>query len=97
MAFKWPPKDPNEVLDYEHDWGPRLDGDVIVGQPEVIVETGDVVADDPPTSLVGSVQKVWLSAGTIKESGEPEKLTLRVNTQAGRVLDEGINVTIKER
>lgn len=96
MSFKWPAKDPNEVLDYEHDWTARLDaGDAIVGDPEALVETGDVVVDS--TVLEGNVQRVWLSGGTLKESGDPEKLTLRITTQGGRVFDEGITVPIKER
>lgn len=96
MAFKWPAKDPNEVLDYEHDWAARLDdGDSIASLPEAIVETGDVVIDS--TSLDGTVQRVWLSAGTVKPSGDPEKLTIRITTTGGRVLDEGILLPIKER
>lgn len=96
MAHKWPPKDPNEVLDYEHDWGPRLDpGDVITPPAEALVDIGDVAIQS--TALNGNIQRVWLTGGTVKESGDPEKLTLRITTQAGRVLDEGILVPIRNR
>jgi hypothetical protein len=95
MAFKWPAKDPNERLDYEHDWAARLEGDVIQGLPEALVETGDVAIDS--TTLEGTVQKVWLTGGTVKASGEPERLTLRVTTAGGRIFDEGILVPIKQR
>ncbi len=96
MAFKWPPKDPNEVLDYEHDWEPRLDvGDAIAPPAEALVDEGDVVIQS--TALDGNVQRVWLSGGTVKDSGDPEKLTLRITTVAGRVLDEGILVPIRSR
>ena len=93
MAFVWASKDPDEVLDYNHDWSARLDGDTIVGPPQVIVEQGTVVVDS--TSLgAGDVQTVWLSGGT---GGEDVRLTLRVETTGGRTYDEGIKLKVKER
>jgi hypothetical protein len=91
MAYVWPAKDPNEVLDYEHDWGPRLAGDTVSGPPLCLIETGTVVVDS--SVMVANVQKVWLSAGTVGDV----RLTLRVNTVGGRILDEGIKLKIKER
>jgi hypothetical protein len=91
MAYVWPAKDPNEVLDYEHDWGPRLDGDTVTGPPLCLVGTGTVTVDS--SVMVGDVQKVWLSEGAIGDV----RLTLRVNTVGGRTLDEGIKLKIKER
>lgn len=96
MTFKWPAKDPNERLDYEHDWAARLDaGDTINGLPIALVDEGDVEIES--VSIDGTVQKVWLEGGTVKESGELEKLTIRINTTAGRIFDEGITVPIRER
>lgn len=92
MAFTWEAKDPDEVLDYQHDWSPRLDGDTVNGTPECIVEEGDVVVDS--TSEAGGVQTVWLSGGT---GGTSCKLTIRVTTVGGRTYDEGIKLKIKER
>ena len=109
MAFKWPAKDPDERLDYTHDFGPRLDdGDsIVIGggpltDPLALVDNGDVLIDsysmeNHPDTGLQTVMRVWLSGGTVKESGDPEKLTLRVTTAAGRVLDEGINVPIRSR
>lgn len=96
MAFKWPAKDPNERLDYEHDWTLRLEpGEAIAPPALCLVDSGDVVIDS--STLNGNVQKVWLSGGTVKESGDPEKLTIRISTDAGRIYDEGILVPIRER
>lgn len=111
MAFKWPAKDPNERLDYTHDFGPRLDpGDQIIVNPppdpqapEALVDAGDVTIDGQPSmenhpdTGQQTVMRVWLTGGTVKESGDSEKLTLRVHTQAGRILDEGILVPIRSR
>lgn len=110
MAKKWPFKDPNERLDYTHDFGPRLDvGDSIIATvdpdpeaPQVLVDVGDVQVDshsleNHPVTGDQTVMRVWLIGGTVKESGDPEHLTLRVHTQAGRILDEGIVVPIRSR
>ena len=99
-VFTWPPKDPNERLDYEHDWSERIEaGDVILpyagAQPALaLVDEGDVVVDS--STLDGNVQRVWLSGGTDK-AGEYDKLTIRVQTQAGRILDEGVRLQIREK
>lgn len=95
MAFKWIAKDPNEVLDYEHDWALTVDaGDVIVPPALAIPEAGsDVVVNS--STLNGTVQKVWLSGGTVKTA--PDKITLRITTAAGRTFDEGVRLQIKER
>lgn len=97
MAFKWPAKDPNEREVYAHNWAARLDdGEAIVGLPTATVDTGDVVVDSS-TLFDVTKQRVWLSGGTVKPTGDPEKLTLRINTTSGRILDEGIVVTMKQR
>lgn len=91
MSFTWAAKDPNEVLDYEHDWSARLDGDTIAGLPQCLVESGDVEVDS--VTVAGDVQTVWLSGGAIGDV----RLTLRVATTAGRTYDEGIKLKIKAR
>lgn len=93
MAFTWASKDPDEVLDYNHDWSARLDGDTVTGPPEVIVEAGTVTVDST-TMGAGDVQTVWLSGGV---AAEEVRLTLRVTTSGGRVYDEGVKLKIKER
>lgn len=96
MALKWADKDPDEVLDYEHDWSAVLEGgDTIDGAPLAMVDTGDVIVDS--STVNANVQKVWLSGGTVKADGSKEKLTLRINTTGGRTFDEGIALKIKTR
>lgn len=103
MAFTWAPKDPDETLDYHHDWSDRLlvngedVGDAITGDPEVIIESGDVELVEDST-VNGSTQVVWLTGGTL-DDGDPRecRLTLRIHTTGGRTYDEGIKLKIKER
>lgn len=92
MPLLLPPKDPDEVLDYDHEWAPRMvAGDELVAV-QTLLEDGDVVIDD--VDWLGTVQKYWLSAGT---EGVKNRLTLRATTRDGRVMDEGIVIKIKTR
>ncbi len=100
MSFTWTAKDPDEVLDYAHDWGPRLvvEGDAILdtvqGEAEVIVESGTVEVDLDRSSVTPEgLQTVWLQGGVIGDV----RLTLRVQTLGGRTYDEAIKLKIKER
>lgn len=93
MAFTWDSKDPDEVLDYNHNWSARLgDTDTISGPPQVIVDEGTVVVES--TSFSNGIQTVWLSGGA---EGENVKLTLRIETTGGRTYDEGIKLKVKDR
>lgn len=92
MSIKWAGKDPNEVLDYTHDWAAVLvDGDAVSGAPLALIESGVVVVDS--TSILGTVQKVRLSGGVVGAV----KMTLRITATSGQVFDEGVTLTIKER
>lgn len=81
----WPvAKDPNEVLDYQFDWGSfRLEpGETIVTStfPEI---TGTIVLGD--TSIDGGFTTFWVSGGT---AGETCDITNRVTTSEGRTYDQ---------
>ena len=88
----WPSKDPDEVLDYQHNWNPRLGADVVVGPPLATVEEGDVVVDS--TTILAGVQTVWLSRGT---NGTKCKIVLQLQTAAPRIMQEGVKITIKAK
>ena len=93
MAHKWPYKDPDEVLDYTHDWTPRMtEGDAFAGLPTCTVVTGDVVVDTVTAS--GFLQTVWLSGGTADTA---VKLTLRVTTTGGRTFEETVRMRVENR
>lgn len=91
-SIKWA-KDPNEVLDYTHDWSAvLLDGDTVDGDPLALVDSGEVTV---VASVMQSptVQRVRLSEGVVGAA----KLTLRINATSGQVFDEGVSLKIKER
>jgi hypothetical protein len=94
LSFKWEPKDPDEVLDYEHEWAALLvDGDTIDGPPRCVVEGEAGTLNVDNTHMAGTRQVVWLSGG---EPGN-YKLTIGIDTTAGRTFEEGIKLTVKER
>lgn len=91
MSFlKWPPKDPDEILDYDIDWTTRLASDTIVTSTWILPLTGGIskVSDTNTTTH----SKIWLSGGTLNET---VTLTNRVVTAAGRVMDQSVSLRIK--
>ena len=75
---RFPPRDPNALLDYLVDWSPRLvDGDTISGSTWT-APAGIVIESD---SFTGTTTSVWLSGGT---DGEIYVLTNHIVTAQGR-------------
>lgn len=90
----WPPKDPDEILDYGFDWSLRdLEGDTIVSFASTVVE-GTVVVDDSTFSSASLKTITWLSGGV---DGETCKILLRVTTTMGRTLEQTVSIKIKTR
>lgn len=88
----WPPKDPDEVLDYDINWNPRLeDGETIATSTFEVVDGTVVIDDDSDT---GGVTTVWLSAGT---AGEACVILNRIETSAGRTYDEAVKLRIRSK
>lgn len=89
----WPDKDPDEVLDYVHDWAPRLasteDADTVLSV-ETLITSGSVVLDEP-ASLSGMMHTTWLSGGTACETCI---ITLRAVTSGGRTYDETVKLRV---
>lgn len=99
MSSYWPPKDPDEILDYPFDWSPRgLDGDTIV-TTTAVRQSGDVIisahaageVEGVPTGL-GTV--TWLRGGS---DGTESQILLRAVTTAGRTLEETVSIRIATR
>lgn len=104
MSKTWAAKDPDERLDYQHNWEPAFsidgqpDTDTVLGldaadpadRPSATVDEGDVVVDDIVVN--GNKIQYWLSGGT---DGTACKLTLQVTTTQGRILQQGIKLKIK--
>lgn len=85
-----PPKDPDEILDYRFDWTGRLEGDPIAGAEFEVppgLEILDSEFDQTSTTL-------WLRGGT---AGEVAKITCRVHTSTGRVLEHSADLPVRAR
>ena len=91
MAKIWPPKDPEEILDYEIDWTKRLAGDTIFSST-FTVPVGDAVVDT--SSHTTTTATVWLSGGTLDETCE---VLNHVVTAAGREMDQTVKLKIKAK
>jgi hypothetical protein len=88
-TLNWPPKDPNELLDYSINWTNRLDrGDIIVDSswtvPSTIVRYANAFSQTLTT--------IWLSGGTV--SSTPVAVTNQITTQGGRIMEQTVNIKI---
>lgn len=95
----WPPKDPDEVLDYGFNWTPRNIGDDVIVNTTANVVVGDVVKDD---HYVGLVDKAKPGQGTITvlsggTAGTQCRIRLHAITSSGRELEETLKMKIKDR
>lgn len=88
MSLSWPYKDPDEVLDYQIDWSPRLGEDTIASSTW-IVPTGISQDSDSHDTMKTTI---WLSGGTTDES---YTLTNRIVTNGGRTMDQSVKIKIK--
>jgi hypothetical protein len=94
----WPPKDPDEVLDYQIDWadeekGPRLETGETLLTSVWTVFSGDVVIDSSEFVSTG-LSTVWLSAGT---AGTAAIMRNRVTTSEGRTYDYAARVRVRSK
>ncbi len=103
---KWPNKDPQEILDYEIDWGTeRLEDAEEIETSEWAVAEGTVeVLENSPhqpivvaheeTGRANSVTRCWLSGGTL---GETCIVTNTITTTAERTRELSGKVKIKAK
>lgn len=86
----WPPKDPDEVLDYQIDWTARLDGDTI--------DTSDWIMPNSITkdsaTFSDTASTIWISGGLL---GSSVVLTNRITTAGGRTMDQSVKLQIKSK
>lgn len=87
MALTWPNKDPDEVLDYQIDWLPRLIDDTIASSSWTV----PVGLTNVSSSFTDTRALVWLSGGTI---GESYSILNRIVTAAGRTMDQTVTLTV---
>jgi hypothetical protein len=84
----WPPKDPDETLDYGLDWTGRLEGDSI--------ETSEWLQPAAPVPIVtawydGTRSKIWLRGG---DPGATYFVVNKINTTGGCTMRQTVKITI---
>lgn len=90
MPVTWPPKDPDEYLDYKIKWSARLAGDTIASS-EWIVPDG-IVGDQESADT--TITTIWLNGGTL---GRTYSIVNRIETDGGRIMDQTARIKIKAR
>ena len=87
----WPPKDPDDVLDYPLDWSDVLaiDGDAIAG---VVWDFPDGLTKQSE-SVSGALAIAWISGGT---DGTRYEIGCRMTTTGGRIYDRRISLSVRQ-
>ena len=95
MAKAWPPKDPNEVLDYSIDWTDRLVSETISTSVWSLASGGTDSALVIGSNSINSLRTVvWLSAGTL---GGTYYVLNRITTSGNRTMDQTVRIKIKAK
>ncbi|MEN6535643.1 MAG: hypothetical protein ABFD89_18410 [Bryobacteraceae bacterium] len=104
--MNWPPKDPDEILDYDIDWTSRLyskaelasvaAGETVIPADSISTSTFTlplgIVANS--TSNTTTTTKVWISGGT---EGQSYLVENRIVTAGGRTMDQTVKLRIKSK
>jgi hypothetical protein len=88
MSLSWPHKDPDEVLDYQINWAPRLGTDTITTSTWIV--PGEITQDS--ASKTDTATTIWLSGGAGNLS-----ITNRIQTAGGRTMDQTVTLKIEEK
>lgn len=85
-------KDPNAILDYVFDWSDWLDENETIDSHQILVERGSVAVDRNDRD--GAQITAWISGG---ENGETARVVCRITTNAGRVDDRSLWLSVEHR
>jgi hypothetical protein len=87
-------KDPDEVLDYELDWSPRLAEDTIALSEWLMPTpaTGVIAKDSDAKSTTTTT--IWVSGGTL---GKDYSIVNRIVTAGGRTMDQTCLMRVRTR
>src|ERR1700732_2191725 len=98
MLPPWPTKDPNEVLDFDINWLPRLTNQVTGVIDTIATSNWTIVSGTGltinTTAFTPSRTKVWLAGGTL---GTTYLLSNAITTAAGDSEIETVKIRIKAK
>lgn len=90
MAFWWPQKDPDDLLDYGINWAQFLGPDVITASTWQIAPDG---LTESASSFSPQIATIWLSGGDVNQV---YSVTNRIVTAAGRIVDQTVQIKISQ-
>lgn len=88
----WPPKDPEEVLDYQVDWSPRLVTGETLATSLFTVASGTITISSQSNTT--TVTTVWLAAGT---PNTVVQILNKVTTSGGRTYEQTVRLRLREK
>lgn len=105
MSFKWPNKDPNEILDYSVDWSRWLGANTLSGVTWYVDDAAgvktQVTAGNSVNGLThvsstntATVSTIYLGAGT---NNVEYKVTCAITTSGGTTAERVVKIKIKEQ
>lgn len=105
MAYKWPDKDKDEIVDYSVDWSRFLNTDTISAVTWYVHDADGVKTEVSPAQVVDGLQYVnttftdtvstiRLSLGT---NNKRYTITCRITTAAGLQYERSIFLRVKEK
>ena len=105
MSYKWPNKDPDEMLDYSVDWSRYLGSDVISSVSWYCEDADGVKTSFPPAAVVNSLQIVSQSntdtVATIQlslgDNNTTYTLWCEITTTGGITTDRKIKLKVRQR
>lgn len=106
MSFKWPPKDPDELLDYSVDWSRWLNTGVNISTVSWFIDNASGVKTAFTPSLVvnglqnvsqtntNTVATINLGSGT---NNVEYKIYCRITDSSGSIAERVVKLKIKEQ
>lgn len=93
MAFQWPSKDPDELLDYQINWSAALTTDTITISSWTI-SGGDSLLIDDHSTFSPQTATIWLKGGSLNQTYAVNNL---ITTAGGRIFDQTVNISIANK
>ena len=105
MSFRWPNKDPDEILDYSVDWSRWLNGSEIVNCKWYVNDANGVKTELASGQVVNNIQNVFQTntadTSTINlglgSNNHEYKFYCRITTTTGSIGERIIRLRIKEQ
>jgi hypothetical protein len=105
MSYKWPPKDPDEVLDYSIDWSRYLDTDQLNTVTWYCEDADGVKTLFLDAVVINGLQRISASNSTtvstlqlgLGDNNTTYNIYCAITTVAGRSTERKVRLKVKQR